>query len=529
MVSNRLLILSILASLTFLFLVSAAAISFAGELQFWGREARMLKTRMCSKADTAPVLRLIVQHSGITAVSSRDLHKANMRINPLSAEELSLTRNGQPVPFHVHSHGYQAALYFYAQVDSAYGQTPAVYVLTTGRGIAMNQKKAAPPLAENDDETAMRLDWTALADAAEVTLVNGQAWFHSQASLIQINNVMGDLLVFDVTDPQNPAFLRDVALHGSQAQFAGTGTSYVAFQPYYVNRPVVEVAPLWKDLLRQTGRGADYIAIVSDVADFTPALKPLLDHRQKQGLRVTAVPLSQIFDEFGHGQQDSEAVTRFLNYAQQNWQPPAPRFVLFVGEGNEPFLGDAGSTNLLPTALMPVSPLQRTDKSNWFSLMNAELPQMAIGYLPVQTTSQLVGLVQKTLAYETATTDSTAVNNAIRFVTGESGNLDVISEEATVVQGTDEDVVAVVVTTGHRWLFRSVAMTDTILASMAQGQVATLGEAILELQKSIPTGTSYAGTNQYPIRLLGDPALALPTPAESPGIFLQVVSENSSE
>ena len=105
----------------------------------------------------------------------------------------------------------------------------------------------------------------------------------------------------------------------------------------------------------QTGRGADYIAIVPGEA-FSDTLRPLLAYRQAQGLRVTAVPLEQIYAEFAHGRQTPAAVRDFLQYAHGNWQPPAPRFALLVGDASYEAPGVGGKqADLLPTHLAHTS------------------------------------------------------------------------------------------------------------------------------------------------------------------------------
>ncbi|MCA9934057.1 MAG: hypothetical protein H6662_09180 [Ardenticatenaceae bacterium] len=521
---NRMLILSVLASLTIIFLVGAAAFAFVGELDIFHESVAGLKVRPFPKGDIPNGLRLTVYESGIAAVTSRDLQAANMRFDTLSADELSLTREGRSVPFYVQGSGTDATLYFFAQAITNTLEAPAVYLLTLGQGSAMQQKKAAPtgsgsslvqqqyfweenstflthtngddiwlgPLLLAPEEwtldlssispsggagaltirlwsstqdvpnpdhhlqvllngrqlanwywdgvqqetitlpldegvldaaganiltlrtpgdtgaagEALYLDWIRLQYETQVTTGSKQVLFTSSASNVLVHNADASLMIFDVTDENAPLLLQHAGLEGTDLTFAGTGQVYVVLRPNQAVRPTISAAPVWKDSLRRSERGADYIAIVADVDGFAEALELLLVYRQEQGLRVTAVSLQQIYDEFGYGQQSPAAIRHFLTYATQNWMSPAPRYVLLVGDASYDVPTAPGahvaSGNLLPTSLVPISYNGYVASDTWFALEDSSVPQMAIGRFPVQTVAELMTMVNKTIAYETA-------------------------------------------------------------------------------------------------------------------------------
>ncbi len=540
------IILSSLASLTVIFLVGAAAFAFIGEVHVFSENAAVLKTRPFPKDDVPSVLRLTINQTGIMAVSARQIRAASIPFDNLSANEVSLTHDGQPVPFYVHEDGAESTLYFYGQAVTDTMQAPAVYLLTAGKGVAMAQQSAAPtgpgdPLAQlsyywednsallthtNGEDVwlgplllapdqwelelngispsggpgeltvrlwsstqgaiepdhhleiglngrkltnwfwdgvkqetvslplqkgdlsateanvlslstpgdtgaageAVYLDWIRLSYEAPLTLANGQVAFHTQAENIQIEDVNNALLVFDVTDPHYPLVLQDAAFAGSQAAFAGTGEDYVALLAGQADQPVMTQAPVWKEPLRRADRGADYIAIVADAKGFATALEPLLAFRRAQGLRVTAVSLNQIYDEFGFGQQSATAIRSFLSYARQNWQPPAPQFVLLVGDASYDKPGEQSRANLLPTSLVHISYNGYIASDTWFALNDATAPQMAIGRFPAQTATQLAAMVRKTLAYENATSDNTWSQGALLVADDDEPEFDTISD-----------------------------------------------------------------------------------------------------
>ncbi len=154
--------------------------------------------------------------------------------------------------------------------------------------------------------------------------------------------------------------------------------------------------------LRAPERGADYLALIPDEPGFREALTPLLLHREEEGLRVTAVSLSQIVAEFGNDTGSAQAMREFLRYAAENWQP-TPRYLLLAGDAASPSAAqpDAPNRNLLPTHLVSQGSSQAAD-DGWFVTFDDSGPQMTVGRLPVQTAEELTTVVAKTIAYETA-------------------------------------------------------------------------------------------------------------------------------
>ncbi|MCA9956461.1 MAG: hypothetical protein KC434_17150, partial [Anaerolineales bacterium] len=185
---------------------------------------------------------------------------------------------------------------------------------------------------------------------------NGQFWFSSNASTLAIDQAGADLLLFDVTDRGQPVMLTNLTIAGNGVLAAGSGVSsrYFALNVDEAIRPSFSNSFIAKQALRQTDRGADYIVIYPDDTAFVDALQPLLTYRAEQGLRVTAVPLSQIYAEFGYGQEDPSAIRNFLTYAQNNWRFPSPRYVLLAGDASYDIHNnlDGKNINLLPSQLV---------------------------------------------------------------------------------------------------------------------------------------------------------------------------------
>jgi hypothetical protein len=154
--------------------------------------------------------------------------------------------------------------------------------------------------------------------------------------------------------------------------------------------------------LRSTTNGADYILISHP--DFLSAVQPLAAYHTNQGLRVQVVNVQDIYNEFGAGTLDPDAIRNFLAYAYANWARPAPSFVLLVGDGNYDFKNFKGTNelNYVPPYLASIDPwLGEVAADNLYVAFDSanKLPNMALGRLPVKTPAEATTVVQKILNY----------------------------------------------------------------------------------------------------------------------------------
>jgi hypothetical protein len=251
---------------------------------------------------------------------------------------------------------------------------------------------------------ALYIDWVELAYEGLLE-TNGEAVsFESDAAHFLLTGFGEAALVFDITDPNSPAVLTNTDLTGKTVEFsAGQGDRrYFVANSNQLTQPQISLVPLRDPLTAET-RGADYIAIVADVEGFDEALMPLIEHRENQGLSVTTVPLSQVFDEFGYGRQSPASIRDFLAYAVAEWEP-APRYALLVGDASYDLYNYSGgeNENLLPTYLVFTEFAGYVASDTWFTIFDEETltPEIAIGRFPVQNVEQLETLVGKTIAYE---------------------------------------------------------------------------------------------------------------------------------
>lgn len=172
---------------------------------------------------------------------------------------------------------------------------------------------------------------------------------------------------------------------------------------------------------------ADYIIITH--RDLRAAVEPLAELHRRRGLEVVVVDVQDIFDEFNGGIVHPRAIRDFLKLAWTSWQRPAPRFVLLAGDASwdyknataddaryadwtyQPadvrhFIKNASTPyaenaelnhrNLVPTWSYPTYE-GHAASDNWFVCLDGDddLPEMAIGRIPVVTADELRGVVSK--------------------------------------------------------------------------------------------------------------------------------------
>jgi hypothetical protein len=221
-----------------------------------------------------------------------------------------------------------------------------------------------------------------------------------------------DVEAFDIADPLAPVRLRHVHVHEQDDTHtlvfedrAQVTSRYVTLTASQFRSPAGLEADRPSDL-RSTASGADQIIITHD--DFYTATLPLAAHREAQGLRVKIVRTTDVYDEFSGGMFTPYAVRDFLAYAHAHWAPPAPAYVLLVGDANLDYLDrfGTGSPNFVPTYVFDADEVGQTANDNWFACVdgNDPLPDLSLGRLPARSPAEVDAMVNKILSYETTST-----------------------------------------------------------------------------------------------------------------------------
>jgi hypothetical protein len=250
-----------------------------------------------------------------------------------------------------------------------------------------------------------------------------------------------EIELYDITVPVSPTRILSATVQGSglytltfQQTIAGPHR-YLALSPTQRRSPLRIERDRPSDL-HSASPGADYIIIT--YGDFYTATLPLAERRAMQRPAVI-VDVQDIYDEFSAGIFDPGAIHDFLAYAYANWTPPAPAYVLLVGDGNYDFRGDYtyigyNEPNFIPPYLADVDPeIGETAADNRYVCVNGDdiFPDMHLGRLPAKTAAQAEAMVTKIIAYEQAALAGEEWNNRILFVADnadQAGNFPILSD-----------------------------------------------------------------------------------------------------
>ena len=234
--------------------------------------------------------------------------------------------------------------------------------------------------------------------------------FAGNTGTFRVEGFSGDAIdLYDITDPTAPTHLTNPTISNHTLSFA---TDSTATRRWYAagstaRKSVARIAPMSANTLRSPNRQADYVIITHP--DFVNALQPLVQWRQSHGLKVRVVTTTQVYDEFGFGNETPYAIRAFLDWIQQNWTTPAPRFVLLVGKASYDYRNYTNGKNasLLPVFLVETPHLRQAASDNWFVTSDEKTgrPDLAIGRIPAKTPEQVTQVVNKIVTYESTAGD----------------------------------------------------------------------------------------------------------------------------
>ncbi|MCB9177176.1 MAG: hypothetical protein H6648_08445 [Caldilineae bacterium] len=261
------------------------------------------------------------------------------------------------------------------------------------------------------------LDWIEIDYDRHLEAVAGRIDFEAAAAAASRYRIGGfdaaDAQVWDLSDAMHPVALVaprvermpdgdwqvEVQLPAGPRHVAAS-TASGALRPSSIRR----VEPSDLDAVA----GADYV-IVSPRALLAGSQR-LADYRASQGLRTLVVDIDTLYNVFNDGVYHPRAIRRFLAHAFARWAPPAPRYLVLVGDGHWNLHGynptRIGTAPIgMPPNLAWVDPFQgEVDSSNQLATLIGDdpLPDIAVGRIPVRNAAELDGVIDKIEAYEQA-------------------------------------------------------------------------------------------------------------------------------
>ena len=238
------------------------------------------------------------------------------------------------------------------------------------------------------------LDYSRLPQA-----IKGQLDFVYPGTPLVLDGFTGPIGLYDITDPYQ---VLQVGNDRKETDpFTGDpGRRYLAVDPNGILLPKRIEAGVTIPDLRSPNAGADYLVVGPD--DLIEVMQPLIDYRQSQGYQVAVIPVATIYDQFGYGAPEPEAINAFLQYAEGSWQP-APRYLVLVGDASydpQNYLG-IPQANRMPAYLIRTEYGGETSSDIGFGQLNDDpWPDIATGIIPARTPSQVADYVAKVLKYE---------------------------------------------------------------------------------------------------------------------------------
>jgi hypothetical protein len=142
---------------------------------------------------------------------------------------------------------------------------------------------------------------------------------------------------------------------------------------------------------------ADYLIVAPE--SFWRALDPLIELREDQGLNVSRITPTQVYDAFGDGRPDPAAIRSMV---QRLHKEGRLHYLLLVGDASPRPDGYAGGNpdQLVVTDLVPTSHLYETPSDETMIVDEQGHPLVAVGRFPAQTPAQVDSMVQKTRQWE---------------------------------------------------------------------------------------------------------------------------------
>jgi hypothetical protein len=274
---------------------------------------------------------------------------------------------------------------------------------------------AVEELTEGENPDIVYLDWIEVQYDSRSMLADGQLRLvvpPNTPGIIVSGLLTQDASAFDVTEGRSPCLVEGftvIPADGTYQLHLGTMSDspaeYVILSAGSAKRPG-SIRQRSESRWSTAENAADWIVV--GPSDFLDEARRLASHRESQGLRTTVVDIQDVYDEFNHGVTSPEAARNLVRFAYENWERPAPRYLLLFGDGHGDYMDWVGIHQ--PNFVLPhyswVPPLGWAPDDDWFGCVEGDdaFPEVLVGRVPVRSPEEAHAVVEKIIAY-----DSTAV------------------------------------------------------------------------------------------------------------------------
>ena len=217
------------------------------------------------------------------------------------------------------------------------------------------------------------------------------------------------VIALDVLDPLDPVFLtgltveEQVDCYSAELGDAGGEHHYLLASEQGLKTPSTLHRIDAADLKSSTP-GADLLIVTH--GDFIEGIQPLVLQRKAEGLRVAVIDIADVFESFGHGIPTPWAIRDFVEHTMNHWIPPAPSYLLLVGDATLDTMGYLSdlpdNVNFVPTYHLDDELMGQVATDLWFAAILGDdpLPDLFVGRIPADSMDELNAYISKVVAYE---------------------------------------------------------------------------------------------------------------------------------
>lgn len=223
-----------------------------------------------------------------------------------------------------------------------------------------------------------------------------------------------NVLLWELSDRQQPlAITLDAPINGRYH----AGVSHTVDAQFFVTtqaniRQPVALSRYIGQSLEPVDDGAQWVAIA--YGDFVAQTEQLAAHRQTHSRLTThVVDVQDVINQYGYGLPTPYGIQDYLRHATTNWAV-APEYVMLVGDATVnprqlsctylcPETWTDSDLNYVPTFLEPVDRfLGMAPVDHFYSMLTGDddVPDVALGRLPVKNSAELQNLINKIITYE---------------------------------------------------------------------------------------------------------------------------------
>lgn len=219
----------------------------------------------------------------------------------------------------------------------------------------------------------------------------------------------GNIRVFDLTDPHNPAIVSNLNVQSNSGNFGVILPSHRGRVMFAVEDSAilsaVSVTANTASNLATPSHNANLVIISHK--NFLTQAENWANYRRSQGVSVEVVDVEDVYDEYSFGALSSLAIRDFLKYAANNWQTP-PKYVLLIGGSSydsRNYYG-IGNFNLVPTKLVDTLYSETGSDDSLADFNNDGLAEIAVGRIPAKNSQAVTDALAKVTNFEASIAQS---------------------------------------------------------------------------------------------------------------------------